>query len=174
MIGLQECGPAPPRAPLSANRMRERTAIAVDYYNTHVHRAWANAGLSTNSRSSFNDRHHHHSAPRRPQHLPPEHLCRSNSSLELLDHNGRNSNGNSPTLKREYGSHGSLDVIERQGGGPYGNEFFKMLQDYRPAGLVGADQRSPGPSEYLRGKISSLKVNSHSCMYKAVFMVRKT
>lgn len=152
MIGLQECGPAPPRAPVSANRIRERTAIAVDYYNTHVHRAWANAGLSTNSRSSFNDRHHHHSASsKRTQHLSPEHLSRSNSSLELLDHNGRSSNGNSPTLRREYGSHGSIDVIDRQTG-PHGNEFFKMLQDYRPAGLVGADQRSPGPSEYLRGK----------------------
>ncbi|KAJ8969295.1 hypothetical protein NQ314_001834 [Rhamnusium bicolor] len=153
MIGLQECGPAPPRAPLSAtNRIRERTALAVDYYNTHVHRAWANAGLSAN-RSSFNDRHHHHSTPRRPQHLPPEHLCRSNSSLELLDHNGRPSNSNSPTLKREYGSHGSIDVIDRPAGVTGNNEFFKMLQDYRPAGLVGTDQRSPGPSEYLRGKV---------------------
>ncbi|KAJ8985478.1 hypothetical protein NQ317_015017 [Molorchus minor] len=152
MIGLQECGPAPPRAPLSANRIRERTALAVDYYNTHVHRAWANAGLSAN-RSSFNDRHHHHSTPRRPQNLPPEHLCRSNSSLELLDHNSRPSNSNSPTLKREYGSHGSIDVIDRPLGVAGNNEFFKMLQDYRPVGLVGTDQRSPGPSEYLRGKV---------------------
>lgn len=30
-----------------------------------------------------------------------------------------------------------------------------MLQDYRPAVLVGTDQRSPGPSEYLRGKVDS-------------------
>lgn len=35
------------------------------------------------------------------------------------------------------------------------NEFFEMLQDYRPAVLVGTDQRSPGPSEYLRGKVDS-------------------
>uniref|UniRef100_A0A6P7F0V2 Signal-induced proliferation-associated 1-like protein 1 isoform X6 n=1 Tax=Diabrotica virgifera virgifera TaxID=50390 RepID=A0A6P7F0V2_DIAVI len=162
MIGLQECGPAPPRAPLSttapsagnSNRIRERTAIAVDYYNTHVHRAWTNAGLSTNNRSSFNDRHHHHPAPRRPQLYAPDHLCRSNSSLELLEHNGRPSNSNSPLLKREYGSHGSIDVIDRpQGIITVNNEFFKMLQDYRPAGLVSTDQRSPGPSEYLRGKV---------------------
>lgn len=85
--------------------------------------------------------------------MPPEHLCRSNSSLELLDHNNRPSNSNSPTLKREYGSHGSIDVIDRPIGAVGNNEFFKMLQDYRPAGLVGTDQRSPGPSEYLRAKV---------------------
>ncbi|KAF7270313.1 hypothetical protein GWI33_016714 [Rhynchophorus ferrugineus] len=145
MIGLQECGPAPPRAPVS-NRTRERTAQAVDYYNTRVHRAWANAGLST-SRSSFNDRHHHNA--RRPN-LPPEALCRSNSSLELLDQHGKPFKSSSPTLKRVYGSHGSIDV-SAQGK----NEFFEMLQDYRPAVLAGTDQRSPGPSEYLRGKLDS-------------------
>ncbi|XP_060532033.1 signal-induced proliferation-associated 1-like protein 1 [Cylas formicarius] len=155
MIGLQECGPAPPRAPLSASRARERTAQAVDYYNTHVHRAWANAGLST-SRSSFNDRHHHHAGSRRGVgNLGPEQLCRSNSSLELLDQNGRPFKSSSPTLKREYGSHGSIDVIDRPPGVPAKNEFFEMLQDYRPAVLVGTDQRSPGPSEYLRGKVDS-------------------
>ncbi|CAH0561453.1 unnamed protein product [Brassicogethes aeneus] len=93
MIGLQECGPAPPRAPLSAPRARERTAQALDYYNTHVHKAWANAN---NTRSSFNDRHHHHSTPRRHQHPAPENLCRSNSSLELLDY----SNSSPTALKR--------------------------------------------------------------------------
>lgn len=153
MIGLQECGPAPPRAPLSAptsaSRIRERTALAVDYYNTHVHRAWANAGLS-NSRSSFNDRHHPHYSTRRSN-LAPEHLCRSNSSLELLDHHSAHTNdSNSPPLKREYGSHGSIDVIDRPSGASSNNEFFKMLQDYRPAGLVASDQRSPGQAEYLR------------------------
>ncbi|KAG5878417.1 hypothetical protein JTB14_002500 [Gonioctena quinquepunctata] len=141
MIGLQECGPAPPRAPPSATT-RERTAIAVDYYNTHVQRAWANAGLSTN-RSSFNDRHRNHSTPRRPQYLQPDYLCRSNSSLELLEHNSQLSNCSSPLLKREYGSHGSIDVIDKTLGIPFHNEFFKMLQDYKPAGLVGVDQRSP-------------------------------
>ncbi|XP_030745763.1 signal-induced proliferation-associated 1-like protein 1 isoform X1 [Sitophilus oryzae] len=150
MIGLQECGPAPPRAPLST-RTRDRTAQAIDYYNTHVHRCWANAGLCT-SRSSFNDRHHHNA--RRP-HLAPEALCRSNSSLELLDQHGRPFKSSSPTLRREYGSHGSIDVIDRPAVGQGKNEFFAMLQDYRPAVLGVADQRSPGPSEYLRGKLDS-------------------
>ncbi|KYB27859.1 Signal-induced proliferation-associated 1-like protein 2 [Tribolium castaneum] len=147
MIGLQECGPAPPRAPVSGSRARDRAAQAVDYYNTHVHRAWANAGLS---RSSFNDRHQ--SSTRR-HHLAPEQLYRSNSSLELLDHNGRPSNPSTPTLKREYGSHGSIDVIDRPPA--VGESFFAMLQDYQPAvlGAIAADQRSPGPAEYLRGKV---------------------
>ena len=156
MIGLQECGPAPPRAPVTGSRARERAAQAVDYYNTHVHRAWANAGLS---RSSFNDRHHNHhqASARRPQHLAPEQLYRSNSSLELLDHNGRPSNPSTPTLKREYGSHGSIDVIDRppNAAATTGDSFFAMLQDYQPAvlGALAADQRSPGPAEYLRGKV---------------------
>ncbi|XP_050303097.1 signal-induced proliferation-associated 1-like protein 1 isoform X1 [Anthonomus grandis grandis] len=166
MIGLQECGPVPPRAPLSTNRVRERTAQAVDYYNTHVHRAWANAGLSA-SRSSFNDRHG--SERKKPTPIISEVLCRSNSSLELLDQNGKPFKSSSPTLRREYGSHGSIDVIDRPVVGvPGKNEFFEMLQDYRPAVLGGTDQRSPGPSEYLRGKVDSEEVvdgNSHGGNY---------
>lgn len=159
MIGLQECGPAPPRAPHTKATTRERTAQAVEYYNHRVHRAWANAGLSL-SRSSFNDRHHNngigHSTPRKLHHVAaaPDHICRSNSSLELLDHDRtRPSNSSSPTLKREYGSHGSIDVIDRPSNATK-NEFFEMLQVYRPAvlGAIGTDQRSPGPSEYLRSK----------------------
>ncbi|ERL95293.1 hypothetical protein D910_12559, partial [Dendroctonus ponderosae] len=164
MIGLQECGPAPPRAPISTNRTRDRTAQAVDYYNTHVHRAWANAGLSA-SRSSFNDRHHHSTGRKSNQ---TESLCRSNSSLELLDQNGKPFKTSSPTLKREYGSHGSIDVIDRPPGVQGKNEFFEMLQDYRPAVLGGTDQRSPGPSEYLRGKVDSedqTDGNSHGGSY---------
>lgn len=72
-------------------------------------------------------------------------------------------NGSPPGLKREYGSHGSIDrIIDRpspsqsSNGTPLttGESFFAMLQDYRPAvlGAIGTDQRSPGPSEYLRGK----------------------
>ncbi|XP_074037601.1 signal-induced proliferation-associated 1-like protein 2 isoform X3 [Leptinotarsa decemlineata] len=157
MIGLQECGPAPPRAPPSATTtpIRERAALAVDYYNTHVQRAWANAGLSTSTnRSSFNDRHRRNESSSRRAHLllQPEHLSRSNSSLELLEYTNQLSNPGSPLLKREYGSHGSIDVIDRSLGISQ-NAFFKMLQDYKPAGLVGTDQRSPGPSEYLRGKL---------------------
>ncbi|KAL3266358.1 hypothetical protein HHI36_010535 [Cryptolaemus montrouzieri] len=169
MIGLQECGSAPPRAPISQSRAR--TAQAVEYYNTHVHKAWASAGLSASAaRASFNDRHTHQcpsgkNSSGRPQNIgTPELLYRSNSSLELLDHHhnhSKRSNGSPPGLKREYGSHGSIDhIIDRpdqpSNGTPLttGESFFAMLQDYRPAvlGAIGTDQRSPGPSEYLRGK----------------------
>lgn len=67
-------------------------------------------------------------------------VCRSGSAV-------------SPVLRREYGSHGSIDVIaaEKQ---TTGESFFAMLQDYRPAVLgLGTDQRSPGPAEYLRGRV---------------------
>lgn len=65
-------------------------------------------------------------------------------------------------LKREYGSHGSINVLDRPGGAPGStsgstneSSFFAMLQDYRPIVLEGisTDQRSPGPAEYLRSKI---------------------
>ncbi|KAK5643181.1 hypothetical protein RI129_007026 [Pyrocoelia pectoralis] len=157
MIGLEECGPAPPRAPPSCNRARERTAQAVEYYNAHLQRARVNAGLSA-PRSSYNDRHHHHNVIPKRQHLSPDLLYRSNSSLELVDHHVRPSNTSSPTLKREYGSHGSIDIIDRPAPISGTSEsFFAMLQDYRPAvlGANGTDQRSPGPSEYLRGKVDT-------------------
>lgn len=173
MIGLQECGPAPPRAPPAGNRARERTAQAVEYYNNHLQRARANAGLTApryliffitnispvfkkvvSNRSSYNDRHNcvNNSSSRR-QHLAPDFLYRSNSSLELLDHGARPCGTSSPTLKREYGSHGSIDVIDRPTPGT-GESFFEMLQEYRPTvlGTMGVEQRSSGPSEYLRGK----------------------
>ncbi|KAK9870928.1 hypothetical protein WA026_009890 [Henosepilachna vigintioctopunctata] len=170
MIGLQECGSAPPRVPVSQSRAR--TAQAVEYYNSHVHKAWASAGLSASAaRASFNDRHNHQcpvgkTSTGRPQNIgTPELLYRSNSSLELLDHHhnhSKRSNGSPPGLKREYGSHGSIDhIIDRPSPGhttngtlTTGESFFAMLQDYRPAvlGAIGTDQRSPGPSEYLRGK----------------------
>lgn len=54
-----------------------------------------------------------------------------------------------PALRREYGSHGSIDAIAADRNGPApgtGESFFAMLQDYRPAvlGVIGTDQRSPG------------------------------
>lgn len=103
-----------------------------------------------------------------------DNLYRSNSSLELL-HNEHNatSNGNRgnsnvlhserqhhivPGLRREYGSHGSIDALAST---PPKNHrgtsesFFAMLQDYRPAvlGVIGTDQRSPGPVEYMKGNV---------------------
>lgn len=158
MIGLQECGPAPPRAPPSGGRTRERVAQALEYCNTNLQRARVNAALS---RSSYNDRHN---GVRHPNHLFPEALYRSNSSLELLDHNGRPTNP-SPTLRREYGSHGSIDVIDRPTPVIGASEsFFAMLQEYKPTVLnaISTDQRSPGPSEYLRGKVDAEHVNDES------------
>ncbi|XP_044731781.1 signal-induced proliferation-associated 1-like protein 1 isoform X2 [Chrysoperla carnea] len=156
---------------------RERTMQAVEYYNSNVLRARQNAGLISaskiNSQSSYNDRHPHSilhssstSSMTRRHHLAQDALYRSNSSLELQDHHhhfhGETNLPNGTPLRREYGSHGSIDVIgsDRPGGPVTGTSesFFAMLQDYRPAvlGVIGAnDQRSPGPSEYLRGKVES-------------------
>lgn len=102
-----------------------------------------------------------------------DNMYRSNSSLELM-HNEATSNGNHlnnntnglnsershpvPGLRREYGSHGSIDALAST---PPKNtrgtseSFFAMLQDYRPAvlGVIGTDQRSPGPVEYMKGKV---------------------
>ena len=73
-------------------------------------------------------------------------LYRSNSSLELEyidDHTG-----GSGTLRRDYGSASSLDVMSTSG-----ESFFAMIQDYRNENL---DQRAPAPPqihEVLRGRV---------------------
>lgn len=146
---------------------RERAMQAVEYYNSNVLRARVGAGLVSTARSSYNDRHHHHhqhaARPRTGQSVQ-EALYRSNSSLELMhDHNHVHLEGSrsgsmvSPVLRREYGSHGSIDVIgSDRNTTTAGESFFAMLQDYRPAVLgLGTDQRSPGPAEYLRGKVDT-------------------
>nr|CAD7429365.1 unnamed protein product [Timema monikensis] len=76
-----------------------------------------------------------------------EALYRSNSSLELVAQQ-LNQDTASGGGRREYGSHGSLNVL-----GSSSDSFFALLHDYRPA-VLGADQRSPGPAEYLKGKRS--------------------
>ena len=79
--------------------------------------------------------------------------------------------GTGGALRREYGSHGSIDVVSTQRLSPgtpgpipstpttpgTGESFFAMLRDYRPAVLssVTTDQRSPGPAGYLRGKVTA-------------------
>lgn len=157
---------------------RERTHQAVEYYNQNVLRARVGAGLAL-TRSSVNERHLVHGrsiTTPNTRHYPsmtpnPENLYRSNSSLELLhEQNGsgsgsnsshhestvvQTSNGGTTTLRREYGSHGSIDVISSDRPPTTGESFFAMLQDYRPAvlGVIGTDQRSPGPAEYLKGKV---------------------
>ena len=95
-------------------------------------------------------------------------LYRSNSSLELdyiddhllhaqhlQQHGGGTRDGvntgigaGTGTLRRDYGSASSLDVMSTSG-----ESFFAMLQDYRNENL---DQRAPGPPqlhEVLRGRV---------------------
>lgn len=159
---------------------RERALHAVEYYNSNVLRVRVGAGLT--ARSSVNERHlmnarnayqssaavpstgaYHriHSQPR------SDNMYRSNSSLELMHNeattNGNNSNGNGlhlerthpvPGLRREYGSHGSIDALAstppKHSRGT-SESFFAMLQDYRPAvlGVIGTDQRSPGMYTFI-------------------------
>lgn len=175
------------RTPHSATT-RERTAHAVEYYNSNVLRARVGAGLaarsSVNERHLQNGRHHQQQQQQQPHHqqqqqqhhvssiinrLYPENLYRSNSSLELVHESTGHPPGTTaassggvhlagPNLRREYGSHGSIDVIANDrphGASGTSESFFAMLQDYRPAvlGVIGTDQRSPGPAEYMKGKV---------------------
>lgn len=125
---------------------RERALQAVEYYNSNVLRARMGAGLA-GARSSVNERHHihtrsvHSSGSRLYTGNNPETLYRSNSSLELVhEHNGIHHDSlphSGTTLRREYGSHGSIDVISSDRPQTTGENFFAMLQDYSPATLMG-------------------------------------
>ncbi|CAO1370051.1 unnamed protein product [Diamesa tonsa] len=124
---------------------RERAMHAVEYYNSAVLKARVGAGLA-GPRSSVNERHTNFNGRQLnsigSRLYPPnsDNIYRSNSSLELLDAGGNHhdnvtqlSGGN---LRREYGSHGSIDVISSdRGPATTGESFFAMLQDYRPAVL---------------------------------------
>lgn len=166
---------------------RERALHAVEYYNSNVLRVRVGAGLT--ARSSVNERHLMNArnayqssaaasaaaASTGAYRLHSQHsdnMYRSNSSLELLHNestsNGTHSNGNGlhsershpvPGLRREYGSHGSIDALAStppKSARGTSESFFAMLQDYRPAvlGVIGTDQRSPGPVEYMKGKVA--------------------
>lgn len=161
---------------------RERALHAVEYYNSNVLRVRVGAGLT--ARSSVNERHFMNArnayqssnaaASAGAYRLHSQHsdnMYRSNSSLELMHNesttNGNHSNGNGlhsershpvPGLRREYGSHGSIDALAStppKNSRGTSESFFAMLQDYRPAvlGVIGTDQRSPGPVEYMKGKV---------------------
>lgn len=177
----------PPRQNAS---LRERAVHAVEYYNSNVLRVRVGAGLT--ARSSVNERHllsarnaYHANAALSPgayrlQSHQTDHLYRSNSSLELLNteniplnaanHSSSNgvkierTNHVAPGLRREYGSHGSIDALSSTPPKHRGTSesFFAMLQDYRPAvlGVIGTDQRSPGPVEYMKGKVADQAVKS--------------
>lgn len=102
---------------------RRQTLNAVEYYNHNVLRARMEAGLAgTRNFTSMNG----------------ENMCRSNSSLELLDVAKAEtgfSNASGP-LRREYGSQSSIDIIsDKNTSNAKGENFFAMLQDYRPAVL---------------------------------------
>uniref|UniRef100_A0A1B0CV68 Putative rap1-gtpase-activating protein rap1gap n=1 Tax=Lutzomyia longipalpis TaxID=7200 RepID=A0A1B0CV68_LUTLO len=138
---------------------RERTIQAVEYYNNNVLRARVGAGLA-GARASVSERHLMQNRTKAGggnlYGHNTENLYRSNSSLELLhDHVNLRSDfdANPPasgSLRREYGSHGSIHVISSERRTPTtGESFFAMLQDYRPAVLnvIGVDQRSPGPDD---------------------------
>jgi hypothetical protein len=61
-----------------------------------------------------------------------------------------------PVLRREYGSHGSIDVIASERNSLHnGDSFFDMLQEYKP---LGGEQRSG--SEFVKNKSEDTLVSS--------------
>lgn len=116
------------------------------------------------------DKGHHdqrrHEDDREPSSVStPKNLCRSNSSLDLLDQefpDDRSGVGSSTVgvgvgkLNREYGSASSIDVMSMSG-----ESFFDLLKVYNNNNVENHDQRSPGPSniaECLRGRVEPLPV----------------
>lgn len=132
---------------------RNRTAQAIHYYNNNVLKARTGSkslALAYSSGGGAGGYHRQQQRIRGGANSNPrlENLYRSNSSLELLHDTNWNechrSSGKlgeyaiAPTLKREYGSHGSIDVIsindqKRDERDVSGEQFLPMLQDYKPA-----------------------------------------
>lgn len=102
---------------------RRQTLNAVEYYNHNVLRARMEAGLAgTRNHNVMNG----------------ESMYRSNSSLELLEVGKTDNNFSSAggALRRDYGSQNSIDIIsDKNPASSKGENFFAMLQDYRPAVL---------------------------------------
>lgn len=136
---------------------RDRTAQAIHYYNNNVLKA--RTGSSRSSPYVYQQQqqppyqqpqlHHRFRGGASSSGARPDNLYRSNSSLELLHdsnfnecHRGgvRGENCVNPSLKREYGSHGSIDVIsivdQRRNEKHTSERFLSMLQDYKPAVCV--------------------------------------
>ena len=150
MIGGHHHSPQQQQQMQQRNNARERAMHAVEYYNSNVLRARVGAGLA-GPRSSVNERHNYNARPiglNMGNKLYPhnsENLYRSNSSLELIHDHSNNQHDNimhgGTNLRREYGSHGSIDVIssdrnERLVNGQQqstGENFLAMLQEYKPA-----------------------------------------
>ncbi|XP_076672127.1 signal-induced proliferation-associated 1-like protein 2 isoform X1 [Andrena cerasifolii] len=74
-------------------------------------------------------------------------LHRSNSSLELPHSPDPASRVPETPLRREYGSHGSIDVVAQSV--TVGENLFAMLQDLRPS-ASSSDQRNSIGVDYLR------------------------
>jgi len=63
-------------------------------------------------------------------------------------------------LRREYGSHGSIDMLG-DGPSPNNGSFFALLQDFKHK--APPDQRSPGPAkiaDVLRGRVEQSQLES--------------
>lgn len=127
---------------------RDRTAQAIHYYNNNVLKA--RTGSSRSSPYVYQQQQQQQRLRGGPSWSAgrPDNLYRSNSSLELLLHDSnfnechRGGGGGgekcaNPSLKREYGSHGSIDVIsavdQRRNEKQASERFLSMLQDYKPA-----------------------------------------
>jgi len=170
MIGLE--GGTRNSGTTSTSTARQHAVQAMDYYSSNVLRARANAGMSSarqqrsihdplyRSNSSLelthhSDYHHHHQHQQQQHHQQQHHhhhggVGHFGGSTAYIDSKGAATDRPlvSPLLKREYGSHGSIDVIasDRNSAGraSAGENFFAMLQDYRPTVLDMID----GNSEY--------------------------
>ncbi|XP_039452498.1 signal-induced proliferation-associated 1-like protein 2 isoform X1 [Culex pipiens pallens] len=150
----------------SGGTARERAMHAVEYYNSNVLRARVGAGLagprnSVHERYPYIQRHLGMNVGGGGGKLAPqnsENLYRSNSSLELIhDHSGNHDGlhpGPGTNLRREYGSHGSIDVISSDRhhvGQSTGESFLAMLQEYRPA-VFGMEHGHPGHHGHHEGR----------------------
>lgn len=175
---------------------RERAIHAVEYYNSNVLRVRVGFGLT--ARSSVNERHllngrsgYQAAGVYRVHAQHGDNLYRSNSSLELV-HNDHH-NGNAavaasnaigkiglnnqrelpvaamPGLRREYGSHGSIDALASSEHTPNkghngrepttGESFFRLLQEYQPATLdVGT--KASGSSQIMEHSSKSTSITT--------------
>ncbi|XP_060834586.1 signal-induced proliferation-associated 1-like protein 1 [Rhopalosiphum padi] len=173
MIGLE--GGARNGGTTSTSTARQHAAQAMDYYNSNVLRARTNAGLSSTrgqqqrsiqdplyrSNSSLelthhsdyhhHHHHHHHQQQQQQQHHQQRGVAAGHhfgGSTAYVDSRAAATDRPlvSPLLKREYGSHGSIDVISSDrnsaGRASAGENFFALLQDYRPTVLDMIDGNS--------------------------------
>lgn len=161
MIGLE--GGTRNGGATTTSSARQHAAQAMEYYNSNVLRARTNAGLSSARqqrstqdplyRSNSSLELTHHTTDYHHHHHHQQHHHHGNHHGGSTGHFGVNAiyvdsprattvtdrQLVSPLLKREYGSHGSIDVISSDrnstGRASAGENFFALLQDYRPTVL---------------------------------------